>query len=91
MESWFVKSILATVAIVPAFLAIPFFKFKFGIDPLVYLIWYSGGDRQELEARLVKIKTEIRQYPPPIAGCDVQFQRLLEERAEIARKLREVA
>ena len=28
METWFVKSILATVTIVPAFIAIPFFKFS---------------------------------------------------------------
>lgn len=45
--------------------------------------------RHEMEARLVEIKTEIRRYPPPIAGCDVQFQHLLEERREIARTLRE--
>ncbi len=31
METWFVKSILATVTIVPAFIAIPFFKFRFGM------------------------------------------------------------
>ena len=43
METWFVKSIVATIAIVPAFIAIPFFKFKFGIDPLIYLIWYFGA------------------------------------------------
>ncbi len=43
MEAWFVKSVLATVSIVPAFIAIPFFKFKFGIDPLVFLVWYFGA------------------------------------------------
>ncbi|MBT5896660.1 MAG: hypothetical protein HOH61_12215 [Rhodospirillaceae bacterium] len=43
METWFVKSIVATVTIVPAFIAIPFFKFKFGIDPLVFLVWYFGA------------------------------------------------
>lgn len=43
MEPWFVKSILATVSIVPAFIAIPFFKFKFGVDPLVFLVWYFGA------------------------------------------------
>jgi len=40
METWFVKSLIATVAIVPAFLAIPFFKDRCGVDPLVYLFWY---------------------------------------------------
>ena len=24
----------------PAFLAIPFFKDRYGVDPLVYLVWY---------------------------------------------------
>ncbi|MFT5438420.1 MAG: hypothetical protein ACI9MJ_000279 [Alphaproteobacteria bacterium] len=43
MESWFVKSVFATLSIVPAFLAIPFFKTKFGIDPLVFLVWYFGA------------------------------------------------
>ena len=47
--------------------------------------------RHEMEARLVEIKTEIRRYPPPIAGCDVQFQHLLIERQEIARKLQETS
>lgn len=43
METWFAKSVLATVSIVPAFIAIPFFKFKFGVDPLVFLVWYFGA------------------------------------------------
>lgn len=43
METWFVKSLVATVCIVPSFLAIPFFKTKFGIDPLVFLVWYFSG------------------------------------------------
>ncbi|MBO23488.1 MAG: hypothetical protein CMM26_14105 [Rhodospirillaceae bacterium] len=40
METWFAKSLIATAAIVPAFLAIPFFKDRYGVDPLVYLVWY---------------------------------------------------
>ena len=43
METWFAKSVLATVSIVPGFLAIPFFKTKFGIDPLVFLVWYFSA------------------------------------------------
>ena len=50
MEPWFAKSILATVSIVPAFIAIPFFKFKFGIDPLVFLIWYFGATAVSIAA-----------------------------------------
>jgi hypothetical protein len=44
-----------------------------------------------LKSRLVDIKTEIRRYPPTIAGCDVQFQHLLDEQGEIVRKLRDMA
>jgi hypothetical protein len=43
METWFAKSVLATLAIVPSFLAIPFFKARFGVDPLVFLVWYFGA------------------------------------------------
>jgi len=43
METWFVKSAFATASIVPAFLAIPFFKSKYDIDPLVFLVWYFGA------------------------------------------------
>jgi hypothetical protein len=43
VETWFAKSILATVSIVPAFIAIPFFKYKFGVDPLIFLVWYFGA------------------------------------------------
>jgi len=40
VEPWLSKSLLSTICIVPGFLAIPFFKFRYGIDPLVYLVWY---------------------------------------------------
>lgn len=43
MEPWFAKSILATISIVPAFIAIPFFKFRYGVDPLIFLVWYFGA------------------------------------------------
>jgi hypothetical protein len=42
-EPWFTKSLLAMLAIVPSFLAIPFFRRNFGVDPLVFVIWYFGG------------------------------------------------
>jgi len=42
-EAWFTKSVLATIAIVPSFIAIPFFKKNFGVDPLVFVVWYFGG------------------------------------------------
>ena len=43
MEIWFSKSVLATLCIVPLFIAIPFMKFRYGIDPLVFLAWYFGA------------------------------------------------
>lgn len=43
MEPWFFKSLLATACIVPAFVAIPFFKFRYGVDPLVFLVWYFAA------------------------------------------------
>jgi hypothetical protein len=43
MEVWFSKSIIATFFVVPAFIAIPFFKTRFGVDPMVFLIWYFIG------------------------------------------------
>ncbi len=43
MEVWFSKSIVATFFVVPAFIAIPFFNTRFGVDPLVFLVWYFIG------------------------------------------------
>ena len=43
MEAWFAKSILATICIVPSFIAIPFIKFRYGVDPLVFLAWYFAA------------------------------------------------
>lgn len=43
--------------------------------------------RERLEAERHRINEEIRTYPTPIAGCDAQFNYLLEERARIAREL----
>jgi hypothetical protein len=37
-----------------------------------------------LEAAKHRIHEEIRTYPRPIAGCDLQFNHLLEERAGLA-------
>ena len=43
--------------------------------------------RERLEDRKRRIVDEIRSYPTPIAGCDAQFNHLLEERAAICREL----
>lgn len=42
-----------------------------------------AADRQRLEARLDQIKAEIADYPGPVAGCDAQFNHLLEERQRL--------
>ncbi len=42
METWFVKSVIATLSVTPTFIAIPFFKAR-GIDPLIFLVWYFLG------------------------------------------------
>ena len=41
--------------------------------------------REELR----RITEEISAYPRPIAGCDAQFNHLLERRAELEARLRE--
>jgi hypothetical protein len=44
--------------------------------------------RAHLERRRLALADEIRAYPSPIAGCDQQFNWLLEQRNEIAANLR---
>lgn len=43
--------------------------------------------KQHLEAEKQRIFQEIRQYPPPIPACDVQFNSLLAERTAILQEL----
>jgi hypothetical protein len=52
-EPWFTKSLLATVAIVPSFIAIPFFRRNFGVDPLVFVVWYFGGTALSIAIYLI--------------------------------------
>ena len=44
--------------------------------------------RDRLEEARRAILREIRNYPTPIAGCDVQFNGLMEQRAEMSRALK---
>ena len=50
-----------------------------------------GAEIQEARARLEgerrRIQEEISRYPAPIAGCDEQFNYLLERRSEVRREL----
>lgn len=43
--------------------------------------------RDRLEDRRCEIVAEIRHYPPPIPACDVQFNRLIEDRDRISREI----
>ncbi len=45
------------------------------------------GIRDLLEDEKTRILEEIRNYPPPIPACDLQFNHLLEQRARIAQEL----
>ena len=44
--------------------------------------------RARLEARQTWIVESIRDYPPPITGCDAQFDHLLEQRDGISHELK---
>ena len=43
--------------------------------------------RSQLEAEKARIYGEIGSYPTPIAGCDQQFNFLLEEQRRVLREL----
>ena len=43
-----------------------------------------------LKNKLKELNEEIRYYPGPIAGCDVQFDWLLEERIRLTNQLEKV-
>ena len=45
-------------------------------------------EKQEITARLGAIYEQIKTYPTPTAGCDEQFNYLLEERNRL-REMRE--
>ena len=48
-------------------------------------------DREKfLEAEKRRLYEEIRNYPTPIAGCDQQFNYLLEQQARIAAELNRI-
>ena len=46
--------------------------------------------RAALLEEKAQIQAEINSYPGPIAGCDQQFNHLLERRADVRKKLREL-
>ena len=46
--------------------------------------------KQELEQRIAELSAEIRNYPTPIARCDLHLPALLEERARLLEQLKEL-
>lgn len=52
---------------------------------LVEPIWKAI--RGHLEKILSPINEQLRNYPPPIPACDVQYNHLIEERDRISREL----
>jgi hypothetical protein len=54
----------------------------------------SKGDARDretfLEAEKQRLYEEIRNYPTPIAGCDEQFNYLLEQQARVVAELNRI-
>ena len=46
---------------------------------------------QALEARRARIDDEVKNYPRPITGCDVQFEYALEQQAGVRKELQRAA
>jgi hypothetical protein len=55
-------------------------------EEAVARLWSRIRDHLKSERR--RIAREIREYPTPIAGCDAQFNHLLQERASVSEELR---
>jgi hypothetical protein len=53
--------------------------------PAIESLW--AGIRSALLERRQRLAEEIGRYPRPITACDVQFNRLLEERAQVSAEL----
>jgi hypothetical protein len=59
-----------------------------GISPLAEL-W--GGLRAHLAHRFRELNAEIRRYPTPIARCDDQLPKLIEQRDHVRAELERMA
>lgn len=55
------------------------------------MIDISDFNRTELERRLETLAQQVREYPTPIARCDVQLGALLEERSQVVAALQRLA
>jgi hypothetical protein len=45
--------------------------------------------KADLEKRIAGLNAEIRNYPTPIARCDLHLPALIEERAKLLQQLKE--
>lgn len=68
---------------------------SFGLRPCGYTgRMTEGDDLRDREAFLAtekqRLYQEIRNYPTPIAGCDQQFNYLLEQQAAVVAELRRI-
>jgi len=66
-EPWFAKSMIATAVIVPTFVAIPFFRKNFGVDPLAFVVWYFGGTSVAIALFLLATRGPAVVVPHPLA------------------------
>ena len=46
---------------------------------------------EQLKQELERVNTEIGNYPPPITGCDDQFNYRLEMRSKMENRVRELS
>jgi hypothetical protein len=53
----------------------------------VYAVRMAASRIHELRERREAIAREIARHPRPITGCDVHFNRLLEERAALSEEI----
>lgn len=62
-------------------------KIKDASTEEVYAVRMSASRIKELLERREAIAREIARHPRPITGCDVHFNRLLEERAALSEEI----
>jgi hypothetical protein len=63
---WLAKAALATLAVTPVFVAIPYLKRNHAIDPLVFLAWYFGATAVSVAAFLAIAGRGAELAPRPL-------------------------
>lgn len=62
--AWFLRALLATLAVTPTYIAIPLFQDRFGVDPLIFMIWYFTGVAVGVAAYSLALGTSSGLVPP---------------------------